>query len=432
MGIFNRKEKRAAAVEVDDSLLMAILGGSELDKGRALAIPTVQACVNLIADKISMLPVKLFEEQDGEVREVTDDRRLLLLNHDTGDTLNAAELKKRWVQDYFLGKGAYTYIDKDFYGDVKGLYYVDEKYVSAAPGFDPIHKSYMLNVNAVEYYPYQFIKILRNSTGWGKGVSLIAEAPTIMSVAYNTMKLENALVLKGGAKKGFLTSDRKQTEPGMKTIREAWARAFGNSQDAADGIVVLNEGMNFKEFSATSVEMQLNENKQTNASEICKLFLMPPEMISGRATPQAENLMVKNCLMPVINTIETALDSDLLREAEKPYRYFAFDTRELTRGDLKERMATYEIALRNNIMQLDEVREQEDMKPIGFNYLKLGLQDVLYDAANNKIYTPNTNALTDLNSAAANLGETGSYTQNEKTGLLQGDTSEKSVDTQKG
>ena len=108
MGIFNRKEKRAAAVEVDDSLLMAILGGSELDKGRALAIPTVQACVNLIADKISMLPVKLFEEQDGEVREVTDDRRLLLLNHDTGDTLNAAELKKRWVQDYFLGKGAYT------------------------------------------------------------------------------------------------------------------------------------------------------------------------------------------------------------------------------------------------------------------------------------------------------------------------------------
>lgn len=45
-------------------------------------------------------------------------------------------------------------------------------------------------------------------------------------------------------------------------------------------------------------------------------------------------------------------------------------------------------------MQPDEVRFAEDMEPLGFNWIKLGLQDVLYDPVRNIIYTPNTNKTT--------------------------------------
>jgi len=42
-------------------------------------------------------------------------------------------------------------------------------------------------------------------------------------------------------------------------------------------------------------------------------------------------------------------------------------------------------------MQIDEVRFAEDMEPLGLNWVKLGLQDVLYDPRTQTVYTPNTN-----------------------------------------
>ena len=116
MRLFGRKEKRDindGMVEVSDPLLTAILGGSSgITKEQALQIPTVAACVNLIADRISSLPIKLYREEGKGVAEITNDKRLELLNRDTGDTLNASKMKKLWVRDYFLGKGAYTYIGR--------------------------------------------------------------------------------------------------------------------------------------------------------------------------------------------------------------------------------------------------------------------------------------------------------------------------------
>ena len=54
----------------------------------------------------------------------------------------------------------------------------------------------------------------------------------------------------------------------------------------------------------------------------------------------------------------------------------------------------------NNFLQLDEVRYAEDKEPLGFEYMRLGLNDVLYDSKTKTVYTPNMNAL-------ANLGGSG-------------------------
>lgn len=102
--------------------------------------------------------------------------------------------------------------------------------------------------------------------------------------------------------------------------------------------------------------------------------------------------------MPLINTIESALDTDLLTEAEKAgHYYFAFDTSELTRGDFASRMNAYAVALQNNIYQLDEIREREDLPPLNFNYIRLGLDSVLLDPKTREIYTPNTGKLEKMN-----------------------------------
>ena len=54
-------------------------------------------------------------------------------------------------------------------------------------------------------------------------------------------------------------------------------------------------------------------------------------------------------------------------------------------------MEAYKLAVDANIMQIDEIRFEEDLPALGLNWIKLGLDDVLYDPKTNTVYTPNTN-----------------------------------------
>lgn len=95
--------------------------------------------------------------------------------------------------------------------------------------------------------------------------------------------------------------------------------------------------------------------------------------------------------IPLMVSIQCALNRDFLLEKEKGVYYWAFDTKELLKGDMKERFDAYKTALDANFMQIDEVRYAEDLEPLGLSWVKLGLQDVLYDPKTKRIYTPNTN-----------------------------------------
>ena len=65
--------------------------------------------------------------------------------------------------------------------------------------------------------------------------------------------------------------------------------------DSSENVIVLNDGLTFKESSNTSVELQLNENKKTNADEICKMFHVPPSIISGKATEEDKKKLHRRC-----------------------------------------------------------------------------------------------------------------------------------------
>lgn len=62
------------------------------------------------------------------------------------------------------------------------------------------------------------------------------------------------------------------------------------------------------------------------------------------------------------------------------------------------RFNAYAVGLQNNFLRIDEVRYKENLPPIGFNYIKLGLQDVLLDPETGDIYTPNTNQMVNVGS----------------------------------
>ncbi|MEG1894680.1 MAG: phage portal protein [Oscillospiraceae bacterium] len=138
----------------------------------------------------------------------------------------------------------------------------------------------------------------------------------------------------------------------------------------------------------TSVEMQLNENKLTNAEKFAKIFHISTDVMAGKTTNVQS--LAKLAAIPLVTTIQCALNKDLLLEREKGEYYFAFDTKELLKGDISERFAAYKTALDANFMQIDEVRYLEDLEALGLNWIKLGLQEVLYNPTTKEIFTPNT------------------------------------------
>lgn len=379
---------------VSAALLQALMGSTEITRSQAMEIPSIRGALNKIAGTISALPVKLYQESDSEVKEIVNDRRTFILNHDTGDTLTATQFWKAMLEDYFFGKGAYAYINKSLTKFVS-LHHVDNDHISFMKNTDPIFKDYSILVDGKEYSKYDFFKILRNTKNGYKSQPIQEESKTMVSIAYHTMKFEENLVKKGGNKKGFLKAAHTLTNDAITSIKQAFKNLYSND---SENVVLLNNGLEFQEANNTSVEMQLNENKITNSEELSMLLAVPIAILRGKATQTDIDNYIDYCIVPLITDIEASLDRDLLTEAEKEQGYyFAFDIKELKRGNIKERYEAYEIAYKNNFLQVDEIREKEDMKPIGFNFIKLGLDSVLYNPDTGEVYTPNTNATTKMN-----------------------------------
>ena len=365
---------------VEGQLLKAQLeaqGTMTVDK--ALQIPAVAACVRLICDTVSMVPFRLYKiNQEGlQLEEVTNDPRVALLNVDPGDTLDAVQFKKALVRDYLLDKGGYAYIDR-VGNRIRSLRYVEPGFVSFNWNADPIFKDYDILVNGETFQPHQFIKILRNTTDGYKGIGIVEEQAEPLLVAHRILKYQDTLMQTGGSKKGFVKSQKKLTAEAIKALKDAWNRLFSSG---SENVVVLNDGLEFQESSESSTEMQINENVNTLTKQICEIFGVPVQLLNrevGTADKEDRITFIQYCIQPILTAIENALNRVLLLEKEKGGYKWAADTSEFTKADVLERYQAYELACKNGFMQIDEVRYRENLEPLGLDFVKLGLQDVLY------------------------------------------------------
>ena len=339
----------------DDLILKSFLSENTISEREAMNIPAVSKCVNLIADTVSMIPIKLYKEEflNGKRKTVeVEDERCDLFNLDTKDTLDGVQFKRALVRDYLLFGGAYAYIKKRR-NTVKSLNYVSFENVHIIENFDPIFKDYNILIGGQSYKPFEFLKVLRSTKDGANGLGVINQNQELLKVAYLTLKFEQSLVSTGGSKKGFIKSEKKITKEAMDSLKKAWRELYCNTEN---NVIVLNDNLDFKEASNTSTEMQLNENKNSINNSILDIFGVP--------TDWNWETFIKTAVMPILSAIECALNRDLLLEKEKKSFYFAFDTKEITKGDIKTRFEAYKTALDSNLMQIDECRYMEDLEQI--------------------------------------------------------------------
>ena len=369
---------------VSDVLLQALMNNETITREKALTLPAVSGAVDFISNMIATMPVKLYKYKNGKVEEQENDTRVRLLNGDTGDTLDAFQMKKAMVADYLLGKGGYCYIQRKR-NEVVALRYVQDIYIDVLRNFKPIFKDYVILVEGNQYKPYEFIKLLRNTKDGAEGVGITEEVSKALETAYQTLLYQLGMVKSGGNKKGFLKSDKRLGQDEINALKRAWRNLYANN---TENVVVLNNGLQFQEASNSSVEMQLNESKNTLKSEINDIFHIYDNNFEQT---------FKEGIYPIVKAFETALNRDLLLEKEKKNYFFEFDVKEVVRASLKERYESYKLAKETGFMTLNEIRRAENMEYVeGLDVVNVGLGAVLYDTNTHTYYTPNTDTTTTL------------------------------------
>jgi HK97 family phage portal protein len=185
--IFAPTEKRELTTAESNAEVLRSIALSEtmITAETAMQIPMVARCVNMIAGAVAMLPIRMYRRIDGKVEEITEDRRLELLNTDTGDTMNADYMRYAWVRDLILCGNAYAFIERKG-GKPENIYYVAAKDVGGYRNeMDPIHKEFTYNVGGKNIKPWEMLKILRDTDGYGTGIGIVEENRDILSTALN-------------------------------------------------------------------------------------------------------------------------------------------------------------------------------------------------------------------------------------------------------
>jgi HK97 family phage portal protein len=141
--------------------------------------------------------------------------------------------------------------------------------------------------------------------------------------------------------------------------------------DRAFRTAVLPAGVSAKELSGSNEAAQFLETRQYQVIEICRAFRVPPHMIQDLTRSTYSNIevqgteFVQHCLLPHLKRWEAAISRDLLAEGDDE-RYFAeHSVSGLLRGDHASRSAYYVSALQNGWMSVNEIRELENMNPLG-------------------------------------------------------------------
>lgn len=383
----------------------------------ALQIPIVNACVSRVSDVIASTDLRLYKKTDKGREEVENDNRVKILNTKVDNGLiNSFELKKLIVRDYFLKGHCYFYIKRSG-NKVEDIAYLDN--VSISSNSDPFNKLFTIHSYDKTLRPHDTLRVTRNSKDGMRGKSIIDETGLHFLLIIKTMER-----LLTDAKRGFLPKGMFKMEKNIRDLDAVREDVRKMLSDKNSGYIFLNSAISYEPLEK---KKDVENEAKANVSELNKIaamFGVPVTIINGGANEEDKFNFINFTILPLLATIEASLNRDLLLEREQGKYYFAFDTKELLKGNLKERFEAYQIAIKNNIMSMDEVRDLENMPRLNLGFYKFNIADAMYirddEKDINMLLNVNTNTVMDINKVVETKNETGimDFNPNHKDSVL--------------
>ncbi|WP_088291980.1 phage portal protein [Bacillus mycoides] len=421
MAFWNKTETRNAdkqltfgGVEITTSGPM--FGGMVVNEKEIMQIPTVEACLSLIVNTVSGLPIHLYKENaNGSTKKIPKDNRVFLLNRENEPNMDSRAFMKNMVKDYLLHGQAYAYKNYEVKKMVLGeamleltelnhlsaqniqstVFHNGIKYTRAEYTQTTLVGQHIGENKKRTFKHDELLRIVNNPINAFEGEGILVRGRDTFKQALAQTEYANGIYDRGALPLGILKTNTRLTEKAINALRLAWSKLYGGVKNSAN-TVILEEGMDFEKMSLNPDEIQMTESRRDIASEICKLFGVPESMVSSKANKyntvgQNSLHFLKHTIAPILVAIEQSFDRQLLTEKEKERGYyFRFDVREMLRTTQDELSNSIDKLVNGGIITVNEGRFELDKPPVeDGDDLRLSLGNVLQDTENGDTHVLN-------------------------------------------
>lgn len=349
--------------------------GRSVSVDAALQLSTVWACVRLLSETVSTLPLRVYRKRPSGGRDVASDHWLF-------DLLCASPNAEMTPGRFMLFIVASL--------TLRGNAYVEKKRTPGSRRVIALHPLLPQNVTVRRDERGYLVYDIREPGGTKRtlqaddimhirgfgldgvmGLQPVEHGREILGAATAANEAAARFFAQGMQAAGVLTVENGYLKPDQREkIRESLAK-FSNSTNAGK-LMVLEAGMKYQGITMQPEHAQMLETRAFGVEEICRWFGVPPFMVghmdkssSWASSVEAQNLhFLTSCLRPILDNIEQEIIRCLVPRNEWGKVYAEFSVEGLLRADSAGRAAFYNTALQNGWMSRNEVRALENLPPI--------------------------------------------------------------------
>lgn len=357
--------------------------GKSVTVNRALQLSTVWACVRLIAETMSTLPVTVQRSMPDGSKKVDKSHQLYHLLHTQP---NADMTAVVFWQVYFLSLLLWgnAYVEKMMSGStITSLIYlvpsgVERKKLASGEYeyryTDPdTGKARVIPAARMWHTPAFSMDGINGLSPIRVGTNVFGAAMAADEASADTFK--NSL-----KSPGLLLMDATLQKEQREQLRDHVAAV-----SKLGGVMVMEKGAGFQQLSMNPQDAELLLSRSFNVEEICRWFRTDPSLVGhkqgttqwGTGIEQMMIAFVTFTLRPWAVRTEQSIRANLFKPAEKRELSAEFALEGLLRGDSAARASFYSVMVQNAIWTRDECRVKENLPAKGGNAAVLTAQSNL-------------------------------------------------------
>lgn len=345
--------------------------GVQVNEQSALRSSAVWACIRILSESVGSLPFHVFEiNSDGTRGRVTQNRVADLVGLAPNSEMTPAVFKEA-LQGHLSGWGnAYSYIIRDKAGRPRELIPLLPGSTMPRRDKDTGEIIYESNIDGTTYRMRQrdIIHIPGLSYDGLIGYSPIAMHRQSIGLSLAADEYGARFFSGDATVAGVIQLPVKLAD--TSSLESSWTRAHGGLKNK-HRIAVLEQGATYQKIGIPPGDAQFIETRKFQASEIARIYRIPPHMIADLENATFTNIehqsleFVKYALTPYLVKWEQELTRKLFTAPEQRRFYVKINVEGLLRGDTASRYSAYKEARETGWMNINEIREKEDLNGIG-------------------------------------------------------------------
>jgi HK97 family phage portal protein len=343
----------------------ATWAGTVVNQKNALEIGAAYACVRLLSDTISTLPVDTFIRRDGN--RLPYRPRPAWVYEPEGPGSSRIEYYKQIVVSMLLSHGAVVQILRNGNGDIVALQPLDPTRVDIRRNPATRLREFVID-GGQAVLPGEDVLYIPEMRRPGslKGVSRVDELKQTLGLAKALDEFASRYFSNGANTSGMIEFPGNLTQEQAKDLVDAF-EAGHKGLKKAHRPGVLSGGAKFVKTGSDGEQAQMLQSRQFAVEEVARVFRCPPSMI-GLNTPGAMSYasvehnaiqFTRYSLTPLIAAIEEAHNRLLPADV-----FLRVNMDGLLRGDSATQAQVFSTALQAGYMSVNEARGLMDLRPV--------------------------------------------------------------------